>query len=195
MIVILSLSTISTVDIDNAPGRKFDNGNCIKDDDDAWFVVERIGVLSQYFMAASPRHPLIFVALAHLFQRLLEVENIRDQYVPFTTGPGVMKSAMILFMKDKENFQLVQKGKFQGLAGRSVTIEGIKGKAFHWVKRESISGIHKKGGYAAMEMQHFGNKDLQAPADSCYEHLYKQVHKVLNQQRLKMAEWQSSSSL
>lgn len=191
--IIAALSS-SYVDIDNAPGGKFNGGQCIKDDDDAWFVVEQIGILSQYFMAASPRHPLIFVALTHLFHRLLEVENIRKQYVPFTTGPGVMKTAMALFMKDKENFNRVTKGKYTGLAGRSVTIEGSKGKSFPWVKRESVSGIHKRGGYAAMGMKHFGKKDAEAPSDSCYEYLYKHVRKELNQQRLQAAEWQNLSS-
>lgn len=186
-------------DIDNAPGPKFDNGNIIQDDDDAWFVVERVGVLSQYFMAASPKHPLIHVALTSLFQRLLEVENIRKQYVPFVTGPGAMKVAMMNFMKDgKKLFKKgVKRGKYIGVAGRSVTVVGSKGKATEYVRRESVSGIDKRGGYVAMGMQHFSGKKGrdQAPTSSCYEHLYKETKKLVNEQRLQAEkDWQSSTT-
>lgn len=185
---------LSTVDIDNAPGPKFRNGTVIKDDDDAWFVVERIGVLSQYFMATSPKHPIIFVALTTLMERLLEVENIQKQYVPYVTGPGTMKSAMILFMKDATNFEKVKKGKYIGLAGRSVTVEGTRGKSNRYVKRESVSGIHKKGGYAAMGMTHFSTKVHDAPTSSCHEHLFQQTKKLLDTQRLQSADWQQTAA-
>jgi mannosyltransferase OCH1-like enzyme len=46
-------------DINSAPGHLFQNGMVIVDDNDAWFVVERIGTLSQYFMALSTKHLLM----------------------------------------------------------------------------------------------------------------------------------------
>jgi hypothetical protein len=84
-------------DIDAAPGPWFNNGTAIGDDDDAWFVVERIGVLSQYFMSASPGHPLMHLAVSVTLKRLLEVDPIGTQYVPFVTGPGALKEAFYLF--------------------------------------------------------------------------------------------------
>jgi hypothetical protein len=190
-----TLFSFTSLDIDNAPGPKFRQGKIIEDDDDAWFVVERIGIMSQYFMAASPKHPLIHVTLTTLLQRLLEVENIGKQYVPFVTGPGAIKSGMIFFMKDKENFAKVKKGVYVGLEGRSVTVEGTRAHSDEYVRRESVSGIHKKGGYAAMGMSHFSNmKDSHAPSSSCYEHLYEETKKLLNQQRLEAADWQSTTS-
>jgi hypothetical protein len=84
-------------DMDAAPGPKFENATIIKDDDDAWFVVERIGIPSQYFMAASPRHPLMYLLVTVTLRRLLEVQDVGTQYVPYVTGPGALKEAWMLF--------------------------------------------------------------------------------------------------
>jgi mannosyltransferase OCH1-like enzyme len=46
-------------DIDNAPGPKFYNGSVIAPAMDSYFLIEQLGIASQYFMAAAPRHPLI----------------------------------------------------------------------------------------------------------------------------------------
>jgi hypothetical protein len=148
-------------------------------------------------MSASPKHPLIYATLTHLLQRLLAVENIRKQYVPYVTGPGAIKSGMMIFMKDDDKnhtFDKVKKGKYVGVVGRSVTVEGTRGHSQEFVKRESVTGIHKKGGYAAMGMSHFSKSDIHAPSSSCYEHLYKETKKLLNQQRLEAADWHKTSS-
>ena len=165
---------LQQLDIDNAPGPKFLNGDVIQDDDDSWFVVESLGIMSQYFMAASPRHPFIHIALIQLFERLLQVDNIQKQYVPSVTGPGTIKSAMMIFRNDKVN-EKVKRGKYFGWDGRSITVEGARGHSHTYVRRESVSGIHKRGGYTAMGMKHFSDSRISAPTDSCYEHLYKQT--------------------
>ena len=171
-------SSTLQLDIDNAPGPKFLNGTVITDDDDSWFVVEQLGIMSQYFMAASPRHPFIHIALIQLFERLLQVDNIQKQYVPFVTGPGTIKSAMMIFRNDKVK-EKVQRGKYYGWDGRSITVEGARGQSNDYVIRESVNGIHKKGGYTAMGMKHFSDSRIAAPTDSCYEHLYQQTKKMV----------------
>jgi hypothetical protein len=79
--------------MDTAPGPRFENGSAISDDDEAWFVVERIGIPSQYFMASAPQHPLMHLLVTVTLRRLLEVPNVGEQYVPFVTGPGALKEA------------------------------------------------------------------------------------------------------
>jgi hypothetical protein len=88
-------------DIDNAPGPLFKNGTAIHDDDDSFFVVERIGVLSQYFMAASPKHPLIHIAILVTLGRILEVISVGLQNVPWVSGPEAMRQSMIVFMRSQ----------------------------------------------------------------------------------------------
>jgi hypothetical protein len=159
-------------DIDNAPGRKFDKGRVILEDAQAWFVVERVGVLSQYFMAAIPHHPFFFVALTTCLSRLIHlVEEIGTQYVPYITGPGVTKAAMMIFMNDFQNYQTVKEGTYTGMDGSTLTVMGKKSRSQHYIKRESIP--KKNIEFRAMDMTHFSlskNTDLR---DSCYEYLYK----------------------
>lgn len=85
-------------DIDSAPGQWFKNGTVISDDDDAWFIIERVGTLSQYFMTSSPKHPLMYLAVTVTLRRLLEVEIVGVQYVPYITGPGALKEAFSHFI-------------------------------------------------------------------------------------------------
>jgi len=143
----------------------------IVDDDEAWFVVERLGILSQCFMAAEPRHPFIYISILVLLERLLEVPNIQKQYVPSVTGPGALKVSTMSFLKIKE--EKIKEGKYVGVGNKTLTVVGKKGHANDYILRESASGIQKKGGYFAMGMVHFASKDKTAPTESCYEFLHK----------------------
>jgi hypothetical protein len=81
-------------DIDNAPGLLF-NATSIAKDDQAWFVVEEGGFLSQYFMAATRHHPLLHLVIQTSLLRLLELNDVDHQYVPYVTGPGVCMSVCV----------------------------------------------------------------------------------------------------
>jgi hypothetical protein len=162
-------------DIDNAPGKKFENGTAIQDADDSWFVVERIGIMSQYFMAASPKHPFLYICVMRCLSRLMDVTEVGTQYVPYVTGPGVVKQAMTTFMRSLDNasaYNKVKKGKYVGVGNRSITIGGGRGASLAFVERESVKGIHKKGGFAAMGMTHFSRTKNKKLKISCFEHLY-----------------------
>ena len=84
-------------DIDNAPGPWFWNetGGVITNATDALFEQEKDGFPSQYFFAASPRHPVMYLAVQNALLRVMEVQSIMKQYVPFVTGPGAIKSAVV----------------------------------------------------------------------------------------------------
>lgn len=131
-----------------------------------------MGVPSQYFMAGIPKHPFFHTALLTCLSRLIDlVEEIGTQYVPYITGPGVTKAAMMIYMNDFEKFQTVVEGKYTGLDGTTVTIKGRKQKERQYIKRESIE--KKQQDYRAMDMKHFSNVKNKNFRDSCYEHLYK----------------------
>ncbi len=53
------------------------------------------GFISQYFMAASPHHPLSYYMVKHTLRRLLDVTNIALQNTAFVTGPGAVKVATV----------------------------------------------------------------------------------------------------
>ena len=160
-------------DIDNAPGVLFVE-NLIADDDDSFFVIESFGVLSQYFMAASPRHPLMYLSVLHTLHRLLEVENIGMQYVPFVTGPGALKNAFISFMEAKgtKTYHKVRPGSYTGIANRTVRAVGTRATSNYYVKRNSLPGKEKSDGYAAMGMKHFSKSGEPQRNKSCFVHLH-----------------------
>jgi mannosyltransferase OCH1-like enzyme len=160
-------------DLDNAPG-KFWNDTTIQPDDDAFFVVEHIGVLSQYFMAASPKHPLLYLAIQSVLHRLLEVEHVGKQYIPKVTGPGALKKAFKYFMRtvDTDEHEHVTKGKYVGVGNRSVTVAGSKVASWQIVIRGSMTGNDKIGGYHQMDMRHFSKMAKKKFNESCLVHLY-----------------------
>lgn len=168
-------------DMDNAPNNDFflrdENGNptnhtIINGDDDSFFVVERIGVLSQYFMAASPKHPLLYLCVMQVFHRLMNVEAVGTQYVPFVTGPGALKNAFIQFMSGGSGGGRVQAGHYTGHNNRTVTVVGTKMNSDRYVQRESIAGHAKRRGYREMGMSHFSSAGQPTLNISCFLKLF-----------------------
>ena len=154
------------------------------DNDDSFFVVERIGVLSQYFMASSPGHPLMFTSVLQVFRRLMDVKSVATQYVPFVTGPGALKNAFIEFMRfSKENHSTkgkVKHGLYVGHNNRTVRVVGGRHNSDKYVKRDAIRRNDKREGYKIMGMTHFSSAGVvgrsrdekQQLNISCYLHLY-----------------------
>jgi hypothetical protein len=164
-------------DIDNAPGENFLNGSVITAEDDSWYVVEGLRIMSQYFMASSPRHPFLHLCISQVLIRLMGTEFVGTQYVPYVTGPGATKSAMILFMRDQgvNKYGRVPAGHYVGLHNRSVTVVGSPPTSKNWVVRNTVTGRNKNEGYAQMGMTHFSeSKGLPQASvnESCHAHLY-----------------------
>jgi mannosyltransferase OCH1-like enzyme len=83
-------------DIDNAPGPLLANSSLFLNDTvDAFVEVEHGKFPSQYFIAVSPHHPLMYMAVQTAIQRLFMEQNIVEQYVPYITGPASMKWASV----------------------------------------------------------------------------------------------------
>ena len=85
-------------DMDNAPAL-FHPSTTIQPDDDAFFVMEKSGILSQYFMAARPRHPLMYLLIQQMLSRLLSLHDVDFQIVSVVTGPGALRMAFCDFLK------------------------------------------------------------------------------------------------
>jgi mannosyltransferase OCH1-like enzyme len=151
------------------------NNRFIDADDEAFFVVETEGFLSQYFMASSPKHPLIYMTIMHILQRLLGVSNIKEQYVPYVTGPGALKTAFIDFMGGKSDGK-PPAGIYRGavVGNHTVTVKGGRQTSHHYVRRTGINPHVKMIAYEAVGMKHFNQvkKDQKAVNSSCITHLY-----------------------
>jgi mannosyltransferase OCH1-like enzyme len=77
-------------DMDSAPAVNLQNGTAIANDDDAFLIIERGGFLAQYWLSASPHHPLMFHATYKALQNLMQLPDIGQQYVPIVTGPHAL---------------------------------------------------------------------------------------------------------
>eukprot|EP00934_Nitzschia_sp_Nitz4_P000692 Nitzschia sp. Nitz4//scaffold195_size40117//3373//4610//NITZ4_007572-RA/size40117-augustus-gene-0.32-mRNA-1//-1//CDS//3329540353//692//frame0 len=171
-------------DVDTAPREPFLNGTIIQPLDETFFVVESGGWLSQYFMAAEPRHPLMYLYISKIIQRLYSLNDVGKQHVARTTGPGPLKYAFIAFMNDQGpniyegfgscngnreyKYGQVTKGHYVGWNNRTVTVVGEKGwpQSDYYIQRNAVAG--KDAAYKAMNMTHFEQSSQQAATSDAY---------------------------
>ena len=122
-------------------------------------------------MAVSPHHPLTYFAVNVAMQRLFEENNIVQQYVPYVTGPGALKSAMIHTIANGNP----ESGTHVGVHNRSVTMVGSRHLARNrqFIDRGSVSN-HE---YSKMNMTHYSiaGRQKDKPRKPCLQVLYEQM--------------------
>lgn len=84
-------------DIDNWPSNIFSEST-IRSDLSAFFFVDGWNRPSQWFMAAEPAHPLMYLATKQIIHNLLHMTSLRKPRVVFVTGPEAVKSAYFNFL-------------------------------------------------------------------------------------------------
>jgi len=157
-------------DLDNAPGPLFVSNNTLKDGDgnasaststiisgemDALFEVEIGRFPSQYFFAVSPHHPVMYFALQNAIDRLLDVNDVHLQKVPFVTGPGALKAAVIDTIGGDG---YPEKGEHVGVEGRNITIIGSRKDAIkkQYIDRHCVH-IDNDEDFSLMNMTRYGD--------------------------------------
>jgi hypothetical protein len=166
------------VDIDAVPGEKFNAETTIQETDDALFVVEQYHLLSQYFMAVSPRHPLMYYALQHSMANLLKAPDTGTIPAAAFTGPHALHAAYMSFRKDAGEFveawgagkMPVRAGHYLGSYNRSVTVLGVASNQNEYINRD-VLGNAKKREYRKMGMRHFQEDKKHATGKSCLSSL------------------------
>ena len=158
---------------DNLPNG-FNATTTLQASDEAYFEVERGGWLSQYFFAAEPKHPLMYLLVMQIWQRIFGLPDIADQYAPYLTGPGALKIAMKHFMQTHKapvhkaiykSFEKVRDGHYVGLANKSVTVAPKASAVYrNVVRRKDLL-------YEAMNMTHFHSTERKSSDVSCLNHL------------------------
>jgi mannosyltransferase OCH1-like enzyme len=157
-------------DIDNAP-RKF-NDTTIQPEDDSFFVVENKSTLGEWFMAISPRHPMMYITVASILQQ--HFTDQRSGYAPvvwksdmWKANTGAASKGFQLFSRN----QMPKAGHYTGTEGRSVRLVSETKGQDEYVWRNMIKGK-------------MDTKDPKKATNlTCLEHLYlveeeiKGVHK------------------
>ena len=167
-------------DIDNAPA-KFD-GRTISGDDEAFFVIEKSAILSQYFFAASPRHPLFYLLVQHMMSRLLSLNDVSMQIVSVVTGPGALRVAFSNFMngqganipynKPDKKYYYPSAQTYVGMYNYSVTVVGHEDDPNEYVARDVIPD--KNLIYKRMNMTYFRDIPKVESKQSCFQRIYKE---------------------
>jgi len=146
--------------MDNAPNTLFLPS--LTPEMDAYFVQEGGGWLSQYFFAASPRHPIMFLAVHDVLNQMANLLDVGNFYVPVVSGPGATKRAFLHFMDlNATNADAVAGAYSKPDAGHyvstyypnhSVDVVGSRQTGNNYVIRDSVRGPAKGAAWVAMNV-------------------------------------------
>eukprot|EP00538_Stauroneis_constricta_P007066 CAMPEP_0119548406 /NCGR_PEP_ID=MMETSP1352-20130426/2341_1 /TAXON_ID=265584 /ORGANISM="Stauroneis constricta, Strain CCMP1120" /LENGTH=213 /DNA_ID=CAMNT_0007593669 /DNA_START=589 /DNA_END=1226 /DNA_ORIENTATION=+ len=152
-------------DFDTAPNEF--NATTINDDNDAFFVVEQYHMLSQYFMAVSPRHPLMFYAIQRSIFNLMQSPDTLQIDAAYKTGPHALHKAFQDFQRDagilvdsnnnKYKKATIQAGTYVGSYNRTVRVVGTARNENQYVHRLALKPSERLKGYQQMGMVHFSS--------------------------------------
>lgn len=164
-------------DVDAVP-RKF-TAETLGAADQAFFVVEQYHLLSQWFMAVSPKHPIMYYAIQQSLSNLLQAPDTGRIAAPLYTGPHALHAAYIQFRHDAvavvesaiPGHKPVGAGHFGGTRNRTVTVVGVAARQNEYVNRD-VLGKSKLREYAQMNMRHFQDDKSHASGLSCLSSMF-----------------------
>lgn len=163
-------------DIETKPTDKFQPLHTIKADDDAFFIVEKDRMLSQYWMAVSPKHPLMYIVLQVSIANLLLLDDTGANNPVKVTGPAALREAFSLFLRgnrinSRATIDMTEKdllaGNYTGTLNRRVRVVGSAENPNELVIREAIDSKVKKELYTTMRMAHFTSQTRNMTYKSC----------------------------
>ena len=178
-------------DLDTAPNLDNFHETTITNDMDALFVMDRLGSPSQWFMAVSPKHPLIYNSIVFLMRNMITFRGGEFRVV-FMTGPGVIAQGFHAFHHFAKTQYEVEAGTYYHDYGttldsdnnnnpqdlnRSVTILGDRHKENEYIVRVIPSVLNentKDEIYQTTNMTHL-TKMNHYRNQSCLEALYQRV--------------------
>lgn len=175
-------------DLDTAPAKL--NATTIQDDDDGFFVVEQYHILSQWFMALSPKHPLMYYAIQSTLQNLMESDDTLKSGAHLRSGPHALHSAFVTFRRDVNvlvdpigtGYKPVKSGKFVGTQNRSITVVGHGENENEYVQRMAIDAITRTRDYKRMGMKHFSTfmgPKAKKSGQTCYDAMLSNVEAAI----------------
>lgn len=172
------------------------NETTILPDDEAFLVVERNGLPSQWFMSASPRHPLLYSIIQELLLNLIKLDDVGDLPIVWTTGPGAVSGGFSKFLGPHVKRQHPDvAGLYIGAYGHTVRLVGNHTNENEYIERNIYETRLRKDGedyndvknqaYASMGMSHlttFGYRDeSNRKNETCIWRMWREEMKVASQ--------------
>lgn len=142
---------------------------------DAFFVIEQYHLLSQYFMAVTPKHPLMWYAIQVSLSNVWKLPDTGAVSAAFTTGPHALHQAFMLFAKDggltiqpaRPGKKPVKAGTYVGTQGRSVTAVGVAERQNEIINRDVLRNF-KKLEYSRLNMTFHQDDSKQSSGKACF---------------------------
>lgn len=153
-------------------------------DDDAYFQVDIISLPSQWFFAAAPRHPILYLAVLAVCENMqnteVYVKDIGDINVVWTTGPGALTAGFRRFTGINYGNELIEgvySGRNSQTGGgyfRQSRLVGTKQNESEWVQRAYLSFEQKKKLYNQMGMTQMIQlgENITLYNQTCHEHMF-----------------------
>jgi hypothetical protein len=165
-------------DIGNAPD-KF-NDNTLQPEDDAFFVIDPRYIPGEWFMAISPRHPIMYMTVTSILQQQFKDERGGFDPVVWKTdwwkqSPGVINKGLQIFTRGRMPYP--EPGLHKGTEDRSVRLVKETKDSYEYVSRNLIKD--KLNLYEKMNMTDFLRMDArdqrsyQTTKLTCLEHMYR----------------------
>ena len=172
-------------DIDNAPGRLFQNGlDGNMTEMDGLIALNQHFKPGQSFIAIRPHHPLMFLCLRLATERLLAIENLAGQNTWKVTGPSVLHAAFSEFIGDKRDGPISSglysitislsnklQSQFPGetwMKNRTISIVGSGEDSSEYVRTSVIRGYEKKKFYEMVGMMKWQGNQMHKSTLSCH---------------------------
>lgn len=170
-------------DLDTAPNA-FVPDSTISPQDDALFVVEQYHMLSQYFMAVTPRHPLMWYAIQRALQNLWDLADTGKVGAAMVTGPHTLHRAFIDFRYDAGfrtdpagvGYKPVSAGHYVGSLNYTVAVIGVGENQNEYIHRDLLGMQKKTVAYEKMNMRHFQQDKKFPTGRSCLSTLLEQSY-------------------
>jgi mannosyltransferase OCH1-like enzyme len=145
------------------------------EESDAFFVVEQYHLLSQYFIAVTPKHPLMWYAIQVSLSNLWKLTDTGGVAAAITTGPHALHQAFILFAKDggltiepaRPGEKPVKAGTYVGTQGRSLTVVGVAERQNEIIDRD-VLGSFKKLEYSRLNMTFHQDDKKKVLGKACF---------------------------
>ena len=135
---------------------------------EAFFIIETFGLLSQYFLASAPRHPLLYYTIQQILYKVYEQKDTGKISAPGFSGPHALARGFQRFLKEGgysgyeancdsyqsyEEEPCVLNKTYVGVDGWTVTVVGDPLNADTLVERDAVA--KKLDLYSKMNMTHF----------------------------------------
>lgn len=172
-------------DVDTFPNATF----ALPQNVSAYFVLEGDGLLSQYFMAVAPKHPMLYFTIQHVVANLLKSKDPHKDFAPTLTGPRALHQGFQTYcgkvynIPDSEGRWLglnhpLTHGGYYTVGNWTVLVEGNLTNTDDIIVRDAIPREEKKRQYRDMNMKYFMEDARTAPqGESCLSLVYQSLER------------------